>query len=346
MIFNDCGVSGPDVSFYQDAPTTARQIDFEKMKAAGASFVIIKAGQRDYADPDFLYNWREAKRVGIPRGSYWFYDSREDPKKQAEKWWSLLESDPGELVHALDLEENYNGPWRDWSYWYDFLYRFQTLSGLVNQYLPIYTGFYYWTEHAPTNAASRDWFKRYPLWLANYNPQAEVRVPAPWTECLLWQYGTPVVGIRYGAESLEIDMNLFNGNLETFNAYFGLTETLPPSDEEPTGETMQGKVLKLTNVRALKTQFSSDMGDLLAGDIVQWSEEGTGTDGLVWMTLTSATRNGVPVLCTDGNTVAGRYCWANNVEEIVPPVTPPPAELPNRIGLTLDGTTIKWYVAE
>ena len=30
---------------------------------------------------------------------------REDPKKQAALWWSLIQDDPGELVHAADFEE-------------------------------------------------------------------------------------------------------------------------------------------------------------------------------------------------------------------------------------------------
>jgi lysozyme len=311
-------------------------VNFQTMKAAGAHFVIVKAGQRYYADPDFVHNWREAKAAGIPRGSYWFYDSRANPKDQAQKYWNLLESDPGELFHALDWEENYNGTYRDWQYVYDFLYWFKDFSKLPYQYIPVYTGYYYWIEHAPTNAQSLEWFKRHPLWLANYNPQAEVKVPPPWSECIMWQYGTPAVGIKYGAESREIDMNLWNGDEQSFKLYFGLGGITPPPVEP--GETMKGKVIKLTNIRLLNTQFSADMGDLLAGDLVEWTEEGTGPDGLVWIKLISATHNGAPVRCSDGNTVTGRYCWAANVED-----NPPPAEVaPTEITVKLsDGSTWK-----
>jgi lysozyme len=322
--FLNHNIHGPDISFYQDATETPQMVNFQTMKAAGAHFVIVKAGQRYYADPDFVHNWREAKAAGIPRGSYWFYDSRANPKDQAQKYWNLLESDPGELFHALDWEENYNGTYRDWQYVYDFLYWFKDFSKLPYQYIPVYTGYYYWIEHAPTNAQSLEWFKRHPLWLANYNPQAEVKVPPPWSECILWQYGTPAVGIKYGAESREIDMNLWNGDEQSFKLYFGLGDE-PPPPVEP-GETMKGKVIKLTNIRQSNTQFSDDMGDLLAGDLVEWTEEGTGPDGLVWIKLISATHNGAPVRCSDGNTVTGRYCWAANVEEInAPPAEEPPA---------------------
>jgi len=72
-------VIGPDVSFYQDDPQTPQGIDFAKLRA-NAGYVVIRAGQNLWADRDFKLNWREAKSVGLPRGSYWFYDSRADPK--------------------------------------------------------------------------------------------------------------------------------------------------------------------------------------------------------------------------------------------------------------------------
>src|SRR5690349_8593011 len=103
-------VIGPDVSFYQDDPETPQGIDFIKMRAS-AGYVIIRAGQNLWPDPDFKINWREAKKAGMPRGSYWFYDSRVDPKRQAEIWASMFEGDYGELPLFADFEENYKGPY-------------------------------------------------------------------------------------------------------------------------------------------------------------------------------------------------------------------------------------------
>ncbi len=59
-------VLGTDVSFYQDDPATARQINFGAMRAAGADFVFIRAGQNQWVDPDFSYNWARAKVAGSP----------------------------------------------------------------------------------------------------------------------------------------------------------------------------------------------------------------------------------------------------------------------------------------
>jgi lysozyme len=319
MNFLDHNVHGPDISFYQDATETPQMVNFQTMKAAGAHFVIVKAGQRYYADPDFVHNWREAKAAGIPRGSYWFYDSRENPKVQAQKYWNLLESDPGELFHALDWEENYNGMYRDWQYVYDFLYWFKDFSKLPYQYIPVYTGYYYWIEHAPTNAQSLEWFKRHPLWLANYNPQAEVKVPPPWSECILWQYGTPAVGIKYGAESREIDMNLWNGDEQSFRLYFGLGGTTPPPVEP--GETMQGKVLVNLFIRPTPGTQYAYVGQLAPNDIVEGTRLDTG-----WWKLSKWTRGTTVMTLPRLDCYAYEGASAGYIQTIAAP-PPPPVDL-------------------
>src|SRR4026207_1701600 len=138
-------IIGPDVSFYQDSPTTPQGINFTRLNEA-ADFVIIRAGQHLGADSDFKTNWRDAKAANLPRGSYWFYDSRADPKKQAELWVSLLDGDMGELPLFADLEEAYNGPFTGWKYWKDFLDRLKSLVG--QKEIGIYTAFYYWQQNA------------------------------------------------------------------------------------------------------------------------------------------------------------------------------------------------------
>ncbi|HEY2982233.1 MAG TPA: GH25 family lysozyme, partial [Anaerolineales bacterium] len=101
-------IIGPDVSFYQDDPETPQGIDFAKMKLA-TDFVVIRAGQNLWPDPDFRYNWTEARRAKLRRGSYWFYDSRANPKRQAELWVEVLNGDLGELPLFADLEDSYGG---------------------------------------------------------------------------------------------------------------------------------------------------------------------------------------------------------------------------------------------
>ena len=225
---------GPDVSFYQDEPTTPEQIDFVKMKKA-ADYVIIRAGQNLWPDSDFTYNWAEAKKAGLPRGTYWFYDSRADPKRQAELWVELMDGDFGELPLFADFEEAYGGQYQGWRKWYDFLERLKELVG--EKEIAIYTAYYYWRDNAPnatSEAQSLEYFHQYPLWIANYGV-AEPTVPKPWEPggWTFWQFTEVGDGELYGVESKGIDLNYFNGDAEAFRQRFGISEPgEPPSGGE------------------------------------------------------------------------------------------------------------------
>ncbi|MBI5954283.1 MAG: SH3 domain-containing protein [Chloroflexi bacterium] len=230
-------VIGPDVSFYQDDPETPQGIDFVKMRKS-AGYVIIRAGQNTWVDSDFKINWREAKLAKLPRGSYWFYDSRTEPKKQAELWVSLFGGDFGELPLFADFEENYKGPYKGWKNWYTFLERLKSLVG--GHEIAIYTAYYYWRDNAPnaeTQSASLNYFKQYPLWIARYQA-TEPLVPAPWKkeEWLFWQYTEVGDGKLYGVESKGIDLNYFNGDMTAFAARFNLTIPDPDPDPDPDPE--------------------------------------------------------------------------------------------------------------
>ena len=219
-------IIGPDVSFYQDENDTSRMIDFNKMRTNGASFVIIRAGQNSWPDPDFAPNWIASKNAGLPRGSYWYYDSREDPIVQAETWAVMLRDDHGELPIFPDFEEHYGGTYKGWFHWKTFLERMKQL--LPGKEIVIYTGPSYWKENVPVEA--REYFKQYPLWIANYGV-SKPAIPEPWQDWLFWQYTESGPGLAFGAESKSIDLNYFNGDIEVFNKRFGIdpgTPSTPP----------------------------------------------------------------------------------------------------------------------
>ena len=289
-------VIGPDVSFYQDDPETPQGIDFAKMKLS-AGYVIIRAGQNLWVDSDFKANWREAKKVGLPRGSYWFYDSRVDPKKQAELWVQQFEGDFGELPLFADFEETYNGAYKGWKQWYNFLEHLKTL--INGKEIAIYTGYYYWRDNAPnatTQAANLEYFHQYPLWIANYGA-TEPLVPKPWAkpEWLFWQYTETGDGKLYGVESNGIDLNYFNGELEAFKARFKLTDNPNPDpdpdpDPNPDEGTPTGKFYKVTASPSLKvregpgTTYNS-IGLLALNEIVE--EIGANSDRS-WLRIRNA----------------------------------------------------------
>lgn len=263
MLFSDHGIIGFDVSYYQDDNNTPQKIDFRKMKLYGASFVIVKAGQLNYQDQDFRDYWRDAKAAGIPRGSYWFGDKGLSGKAQALTYWNLIKDDIGEGLCCIDYEDR---SWTDWRQLKDFLVEFMRLSQLPPERIAVYTAYYYWNEHSPILSTDRQWFAQFPLWLAWYAPDPQfVRVPTPWTEALIWQAGTPSIGLAVGVESLEVDYNKFNGDATKFAKYFGASPVT-----SPVGGIMKVGTVTVTklNIRTGPSVSHEDIGDLFLHDKV------------------------------------------------------------------------------
>lgn len=305
-------VIGPDVSFYQDDPQTPNGIDFRKMRQAGAEYVIIRSGQNLWADRDFKANWREAKAAGLPRGSYWFYDSRIDPKQQAELWVSLFNGDFGELPLWCDFEDNYNGGFRGWQHWYNFIERVKQLTP-SSVALGVYTNYYYWLENTvsvniPT--ASLNYFQQYPLWIATYNPTAPL-IPKPWSTWTFWQYTDNGPGLDYGVESLNIDLNYFNGDINAFRARFKLTETpLPP----PTLSNEYRVTVPSLRVREAPSLVAVQVGSILLNQVVEKVDENA--DG-TW----------IKIKTKDGSLTG--WCFAAYLQRLSASPTPTPDPDPN-----------------
>jgi GH25 family lysozyme M1 (1,4-beta-N-acetylmuramidase)/uncharacterized protein YraI len=305
---------GPDVSFYQDDPETPQGIDFAAMHKQ-AAFVIIRAGQNLWPDPDFKYNWREAKKAGLARGSYWFYDSRANPKRQAELWVERLEGDLGELPLFADLEETFGGQYSGWGKWYDFLERLRSLIG--EKEIAIYTAYYYWRDHAPnatTQSNSLEYFHQYPLWIAHYKAE-KPRVPKPWAddEWLFWQFTEQGSGKSYGVESIAVDLNYFNGELESFHKRFPLVPAGPPPSPAPTpGPGTKHRVIAASlRIREGPGTTFSILGGLRLNDIV---EEITANTDRTW----------IKIKREDGliGWVASAYLLIEQIP--TPPPAPPP----------------------
>lgn len=202
----------PDVSFWQDDPTTPQPISFQQMSSMTRG-VIIRAGQGTFEDRVFKTSWKNAKQAGLVRGSYWFYDSRVNPKRQAEKYVEVMGNDSGEMEMWCDYEDRYGGPFGGWRNWFDFMERIKAL--LPEKKLGVYTGYYYWQEFAP----GVSYFAQYPLWIAWYNPTPPL-VPPIWQDWTYWQFTDDGDGTLFGVESREIDLNYFNGSEAEFLARY------------------------------------------------------------------------------------------------------------------------------
>jgi GH25 family lysozyme M1 (1,4-beta-N-acetylmuramidase)/uncharacterized protein YgiM (DUF1202 family) len=328
---------GPDVSFYQDDPETPQGIDFFKMRDS-AGYVIVRAGQNLWADTDFKGNWREAKLAGLPRGSYWFYDSRADPKRQAELWVQQFGGDFGELPLFGDFEETYNGKYKGWKNWYTFLERLKQLLPAGKE-IGIYTGYFYWLENAPSptyEAANLQYFHKYPLWIANYgNPKP--MIPKPWAdnEWSLWQFTDNGNGGLYGVESGNIDLNYFNGDLTAFRARFKLGDS-PLPDPPPPSKFFRVTVSSLKVRDGAGTTFNQ-LGSVFLNEIVE--EIGANSD-----------RTWLNVRKLDGSLTG--WCFSSYLQNTPAPDTvpdptpdpnpdPPPAEDSNWYRVTTSSLKVR-----
>jgi lysozyme len=341
MDFNFQNIVGFDISHWQGS------VDFQKMKAGGASFVILKAGQGNWKDERFDENWKNAKGV-LPRASYHYYDNRYDPKDQARKYYDILRTDL-EGTCWLDLEDRTAGVYAGWRHWYTFLEELKFLLYPGAQ-VGIYSNFFFLTEMLTyANTFQRNYFKQYPLWLANYgtdpfHPRYEsVLMPSPWTECLILQSGTPDIGIEAGVESREIDYNQFNGDANKFSQYFKVINGASVPEEEATMTTLYGEVITSTlNIRTGAGTNFEDLGNfnLYVGDKVESNNQ----LGNWWQLSKIVRKSGVIEQPADG-----AQWWASSgggtyIRVYAPPV--PVVTFPAEISLIIGDTTQVYVIKQ
>ena len=251
-------ILGVDVSAWQADRTTnpVKHIDWSKMADMGVRFAWIKVGQGRYADKEFDYNWHEAKRVGIQRGGFWFHEWRKqyDPgaNYQANLCADLIGTDTPELGIANDFERP-NSNWPDlpdsatcdrmlWGF-------YETLYGRGLRADILYTN-----GEGLRRIKPRPWLLQKELWFAWPNNSENTAGAISRAKYYGWnrdplfvQHTWKLPGKLYGAQSNDLDGNVFIGDENKFNNF--LTGTVGPVPE--TGDDD----MKLPQV-ALKTLYA------------------------------------------------------------------------------------------
>ena len=218
---------GVDISTWQDSPLITGHIKFDVMKLEGVEFVFVKSSQAAFTDPDFPLNWQAAKAAGLLRGAYHYFDWSKPALEQARYFSALLKDDPGELPPVVDYECRKNVPSAGTARLAlrTFLEEFKRLSGRT----PIlYTSPGYWAEFGSADG----YWLQYSLWIAHYYV-SKPTVPKPWTGWTFWQYTDKGDGLAYGVETKQLDMNVFDGNVDSLHQFAGVTIPLippPPKD--------------------------------------------------------------------------------------------------------------------
>lgn len=168
---------GLDVSKWQG------EIDFDKIKAVGVEFIIVRVGtglgfhEASIEDPYFKKNIEGAKRVGIPIGIYYYsYATTPEEAKEQAVWVANLLKD-----YTIDLPVVFD--WESWSYFNGLSLSLHGINEVADAFLNEvekagYTGMLYGSKYYLQNI----WDSTYPVWLAHYTK--ETNYEGPYT---IWQ---------------------------------------------------------------------------------------------------------------------------------------------------------------
>jgi lysozyme len=207
-----------DVSYWQSG------IDWPKVRATGQRFALIKATEGEtYADPTFNDDWSGARLSGLLRGPYCFFHPKQDPKKQADHFFGVVQAqnDNGELPPALDLEVT-DGLTPD-----KIIPRVKACLDQIEQAFGrkplIYSGVAFLeTNLSEAGGGPPAWAKDYPFWLAWYPIQyvegMSPLMPRGWFKWNFWQYSEN--GWLNGINT-KVNLDVFNGTLEELYGFAG-----------------------------------------------------------------------------------------------------------------------------
>lgn len=187
---------GIDVSEWQG------KIDFEKVKNAGASFVMmriglkLKTGGDPVIDGQFLRNIKEARAVGLKVGVYFYSKARSREEAINEANW-ILEALDGE---SLDLPIVFD--WEIWNGWNSYHLSFHELNEMPKAFIKVvedagYMGMLYGSKFYLESF----WDGTYEnVWLAHYASSTSYQ-----GDYMMWQFSNVgrIDGI-YG----DVDLNI------------------------------------------------------------------------------------------------------------------------------------------
>lgn len=176
---------GIDVSEWQ------KTIDWEKVKAAGIDFAMIKAGSgRNRIDPQFKYNISECNRLGIPCGVYWFSYAYTEELARNEAKYCLAAIAPYKLDYPVAYDFEYDsvdnaekvGVKITKEMASSFARAFLGDIEAAKYYAMLYTNADYLSRYFDAELA-----KRYDVWLAKWpaNPDPNKKPPEAGG---IWQY--------------------------------------------------------------------------------------------------------------------------------------------------------------
>ncbi len=169
---------GLDLSKWQE------QVDFDKIKAQGVEFVMLKIGGQSEKsgklelDPYFINNIEEALKRELKVGVYFYSHatSTNEARKQAEWVVKNLKEYPLSLPIAFD--------WENWNQYTSYHLSFHTLNNIANTFFTtLETKNYQTMLYSSKYYLDTVWYKEeYNTWLAHYTTDSKDKA-----EYNMWQ---------------------------------------------------------------------------------------------------------------------------------------------------------------
>jgi lysozyme len=185
-------------------------VDWEKVRAHGCEFAIVKATEgQDFRDKRFTKaRWQAMKSAGIVRGAYHFArpsNGSSDPAGEARDFLAAVTSvgglKPGDLPLALDLEATTLGP-QDTFRWVKLFVR--EVKRATGRPPLLYTSPSFWHDRVGNASDNLDC----PLWIAHYGVKSPT-VPRAWETYTFWQHSDH--GSVSGVQG-NVDVDVLHGD--------------------------------------------------------------------------------------------------------------------------------------
>lgn len=197
-------VRGVDVSHYQG------DIDWQALKEQGVAFAYIKATEgKDFVDPFFDYNIREAEKAEISAGAYHFFSFDSLGSEQADL---IIETVPKDTDLPIALDVELYGEYKAFAPDREIVYR--ELGVLIDMLTEHYgrAPILYTTAQTDKKLNITEEFDLL-LWQRDL-----ITMPEEFT---FWQYSSRGVLEGYSGEEKYIDMNVFYGTEAEFMSFTG-----------------------------------------------------------------------------------------------------------------------------
>ena len=246
---------GIDVSEWQ------KTIDWEKVKAAGIEFAMIKAGSgRNRIDPQFKYNISECNRLGIPCGVYWFSYAYTEELARNEAKYCLAAIAPYKLDYPVAYDFEYDSVDNAEKLGIEitkemassFARAFLGEIEAARYYAQLYTNADYLTRYFDSELA-----KRYDVWLAQWPSKPNLDTK-PSQAGGIWQYSNTgsVDGI-----SERVDLDAAYYDYPGIIAKNGLNKPAAAPEPEPVPEPDPETPVKTENELAREWAMSEGISD-------------------------------------------------------------------------------------